>query len=109
MVLMVLIGLYTIVDMMFVARFVNMGALSAMNIVCPVINLIVALGTMPCSGRKGNWRQVSGILQVNAGNSAADGSSYIAIDRNEGQRIDRNRVSLLFSKESGIGQVMLIG
>lgn len=45
-IMMLLMGLYTIVDTIFVARFVGTNALSALNIVCPVINLIVGLG--PC-------------------------------------------------------------
>lgn len=43
-------GLYTVVDTVFVARFVDTNALSALNIVCPVINLIVGLGTMLTTG-----------------------------------------------------------
>ena len=46
MVMMLFMGLYTIVDTIFVARFVDTNALSSINIVCPVINLIVGLGTM---------------------------------------------------------------
>ena len=49
-VMMLLMGLYTIVDTIFVARFVGTDALSALNIVCPVINLIVGLGTMLATG-----------------------------------------------------------
>lgn len=48
--MMVFMGLYTIVDTVFVSRFVNTDALSAMNIVCPVINLTVGLGTMLATG-----------------------------------------------------------
>ena len=43
-------GLYTVVDTIFVARFADINALSALNIVCPVINLIVGLGTMLATG-----------------------------------------------------------
>ena len=50
MVMMLFIGLYTIVDTIFVARFVDTNALSSINIVCPVINLIVGLGTMHAAG-----------------------------------------------------------
>ncbi len=49
-VMMLLMGLYTIVDTIFVARFVGTNALSALNIVCPVINLTVGLGTMLATG-----------------------------------------------------------
>ena len=48
--MMLFMGLYTIVDTIFVSRFVNTNALSAINIVCPVINLIVGLGTMLATG-----------------------------------------------------------
>lgn len=50
MAMMVFMGLYTIVDTIFVAQFVNTDALSAINIVCPVINLTVGLGTMLATG-----------------------------------------------------------
>lgn len=49
-VMMIFMGLYTIVDTIFVSRFVNTDALSAMNIVCPVINLTVGFGTMLATG-----------------------------------------------------------
>lgn len=49
-VMMLFMGLYTTVDTVFVARFVNTDALSAMNIACPVINLTVGLGTMLAAG-----------------------------------------------------------
>lgn len=48
--MMMFMGLYTIVDTVFTARFVNTNALSALNIICPVINLIVGLGTMLAAG-----------------------------------------------------------
>ncbi len=50
MVMMLFMGLYTIVDTIFVARFVDTNALSSINIVCPAINLIVGLGTMLATG-----------------------------------------------------------
>ncbi|MCD7896791.1 MAG: polysaccharide biosynthesis C-terminal domain-containing protein, partial [Planctomycetaceae bacterium] len=42
--------LYTIVDTIFVSRFVNTNALSAINIVTPAINFIVGLGAMLATG-----------------------------------------------------------
>ncbi|MCI8300760.1 MAG: MATE family efflux transporter [Lachnospiraceae bacterium] len=50
MVMMLFMGLYTVVDTIFVARFADTNALSSINIVCPVINLIVGLGTMLATG-----------------------------------------------------------
>ena len=50
MVMMLFMGFYTIVDTIFVARFVDTNALSSINIVCPIINLIVGLGTMLATG-----------------------------------------------------------
>ena len=49
-IMMLFMGLYTIVDTIFVARFVDTNALSALNIVCPISNLIVGLGTMLAAG-----------------------------------------------------------
>ncbi|NBH35640.1 MATE family efflux transporter [Clostridiaceae bacterium] len=49
-VMMLFMGLYTIVDTIFVARFVDTNALSSINIVCPVINLTVGMGTMLATG-----------------------------------------------------------
>ncbi len=48
--MMVFSGLYTIIDTMFVARFVNTYALSSINIVTPVINIIVGSGGMLATG-----------------------------------------------------------
>lgn len=48
--MMLFMGLYTVVDTIFVARFVDTNALSAINIVCPLINLTVGLGTMLATG-----------------------------------------------------------
>ena len=48
--MMIFMGLYTVIDTVFVARFVDTNALSALNIVCSVINLIVDLGTMLATG-----------------------------------------------------------
>lgn len=50
MVTMVFMGLYTIGDTILVSRFVSTDALSAVNIVTPVINLIVGLGSMLAMG-----------------------------------------------------------
>ena len=49
-VMMIFMGLYTVVDTIFVAQFVNTDALSSINIVCPVINITVGLGTMLATG-----------------------------------------------------------
>lgn len=48
--MMIFMGLYTVVDTVFVARFINTDALSAVNIVCPVINIIVGLSGMLATG-----------------------------------------------------------
>ncbi len=48
--MMISMGLYTVIDTIFVARFVDTDALSALNIVCPIINLIVGFGTMLATG-----------------------------------------------------------
>ncbi len=48
--MMIFMGLYTIVDTIIISRFVNTDALSALNIVTPVINIIVGLGAMLATG-----------------------------------------------------------
>lgn len=48
--MMLFMGLYTVVDAIFVAQLVNTDALSSINIVCPVLNLTVGLGTMLATG-----------------------------------------------------------
>ena len=48
--MMLFMGLYTAVDTIFAARFVGTYALSAINIVCPVVNVTVGLGTMLATG-----------------------------------------------------------
>ena len=48
--MMVFMGLYTVADTIFAARFVNTDALSSINIVCPVIHVTVGLGTMLATG-----------------------------------------------------------
>lgn len=50
MVMMVFMSLYTIVDGIFVSRLVGNRALSAVNIVYPVINLIFGFGIMLATG-----------------------------------------------------------
>lgn len=50
MVTMLFMGLYTIGDTIFVSRFVDTNGLAAVNMVTPVINVIVGLGTMIASG-----------------------------------------------------------
>ena len=49
-VMLVFISLYTIVDGVFVSRFVNTDALSAVNIVYPFINIVIAVAVMLATG-----------------------------------------------------------
>lgn len=44
--MLVFMSMYTIVDGMFVSRFVNTDALSAVNIVYPLLSIVIAMGTM---------------------------------------------------------------
>lgn len=50
MVMMVFMGVYTTIDTIFVAQFVHTDALSAINMVCPVLNVTVGLATMLATG-----------------------------------------------------------
>lgn len=49
-VMLVFISLYTIVDGVFVSRFVNTDALSAVNIVYPFLNIVIAVAVMLATG-----------------------------------------------------------
>ena len=49
-VMMVFLSLYTIVDGFFISRFVGSNALSATNIIFPVINVELAVGIMLATG-----------------------------------------------------------
>lgn len=49
-IMMIFMGLYTIGDTIVISRFVNTDALSALNIITPVINVIVGLGAMLATG-----------------------------------------------------------
>lgn len=49
-VMMVFMSLYTMVDGVFVSRFVSTTALSAVNIVFPIVNIMVAVGIMLGTG-----------------------------------------------------------
>ncbi len=49
-VMMMFMSLYTIIDGIFVSRFVGSNALSSLNIVYPVINVVVATATMLATG-----------------------------------------------------------
>lgn len=48
--MMMFMGLYTIVDTIFVSQFVNTNALAALNIVCPLINLTIGFSSMLAVG-----------------------------------------------------------
>ena len=50
-VMMIFMGLYTIVDTIFVAQFVNTDALSSINIVCPIINANQGLNFPKSNGK----------------------------------------------------------
>lgn len=50
MVMMVFMSLYTIVDGIFISRFVGSDALSASNIVYPVLNILMAMSVMIATG-----------------------------------------------------------
>ena len=49
-IMMICFSLYTIIDGMFISRFVGASALSAVNIVYPVIYLVLGVGTMFATG-----------------------------------------------------------
>lgn len=76
MLMMLVTSLYSIVDSIFVSRYVGTNALSAINIVYPVINIILAVAIMLASG----------------------GSAVIAKELGEGkQLLARRHLSLIFT------------
>ncbi len=80
-------GLYTIVDTIFVAQFINTDALSAINIVCPAINITVGLGTMLATG----------------------GNALLSREMGAGhEREARENLTLLVLTASAVGVVLLV-
>ena len=51
-VMMVVMSLYTIVDGVFVSRFVSTNALSSVNIVYPVINIVLGISRHAVHGKQ---------------------------------------------------------
>ena len=49
-IMMMVMSLYTIVDGIFISRFIGSNALSSLNIVYPVVCIVVAMGTMLATG-----------------------------------------------------------
>ena len=49
-IMMMFMSLYTIVDGIFVSRFIGSNALSSLNIVYPVASVVIAMGTMLATG-----------------------------------------------------------
>lgn len=49
-IMMIFFSLYTIIDGIFISQFVGANALSSTNIIFPVINIILGLGTMLATG-----------------------------------------------------------
>lgn len=87
-VMMIFMGLYTVVDTIFVAQFVDTDALSAINIVCPVINLTVGLGTMLATG----------------------GNAVISRKMGEGKAQEaREDLTLLIITGAAVGSLILLG
>lgn len=49
-IMMMFMSLYTIVDGIFISRFIGSNALSSLNIVYPVASVVIAIGTMLATG-----------------------------------------------------------
>lgn len=62
--MMIFMGLYTITDTIFVSAFINTDALSALNMVCPLVNITVGLGTMIAAGGNGIVSRKLGAGQI---------------------------------------------
>lgn len=88
MAMMVFMSLYTIVDGIFISRFVGSEGLSSANIVYPILNLIIAIGVMFASG----------------------GSALIAKKLGEGRQQEaREDFSMLFAVSLSLGILFMVG
>ena len=65
-IMMMFMSLYTIVDGIFISRFIGSNALSSLNIVYPGASIVIAIGTMLATGgnaagiwarRKYSWQK----------------------------------------------------
>lgn len=94
-------GLYTITDTIFVSRFVNTNALSAINMVCPVINIIVGLGGMLATGGSAGIARKMGAGQ--AQEARQDFTFFIAVGAGLGLAIAVIGIILLDTIVWGLG------
>ncbi len=87
-IMMVFQGLYTIVDTVFVSYFAGTDALAAINVVTPLINLTVGLGTM----------------------LAAGGNAVIARNMGEGNGVQaKENFTLIILFTAGTGTLLALG
>lgn len=86
-IMMLVMGTYAVTDTIFVSRFAGTNALSALNIVCPVINLTVGLSTM----------------------LAAGGSAVLAKEMGEGKTCRANRDFTLIIAAGAVLGIVLAG
>ena len=68
-IMMVVMSLYTIVDGVFVSRYVSTNALSSINIVYPIINIVLGLSVMLSTGSSASTTK--GLAIVNIGGLTA--------------------------------------
>ena len=61
-IMMIFMSMYTIIDGMFVSRFVGSNALSATNIVYPVVNIMIAIATMMATGGNAGWHSLEDLV-----------------------------------------------
>lgn len=86
-VMMIFMATYTMVDGIFVSRLINTTALSAVNIVYPFLNLVLAVGIMLGTG----------------------GCAYIAMEMGEGEeKRARENFSLLIAVATALGFLIAV-
>lgn len=86
MVMMIFMSCYTIVDGIFISRFVGSNGLSAVNLVYPVINILFAVGIMLATG----------------------GSAFVATELGEGRSKDAQKHFSLLVFISVLASVVLL-
>lgn len=86
MVMMIFMSCYTIVDGIFISRFVGSNGLSAVNLVYPVINILFAAGIMLATG----------------------GSAFVATELGEGRNKDAQKHFSLLVFTSVLASIVLL-
>lgn len=107
MLMMICMSLYTIVDGIFVSHFVGSNALSAINIVWPVMNIIIAMGLMIGTGGNAIISKLQGEGNPIKGNEIFTFIVFVAIAIGTAVAIASNVWTESISRLLGANEVLL--